>query len=221
MGKFNLLTTALLTGVIMVPAAMAQTGAAVGGGNNLPSQRITQGAANGSGAQLTVSPANVRQVQQALNRLGYSAGPVNGRWDQATARAVLHFQQARGLEPTGNLNRVTLSALGVSLGGGGGGGANVAGGNAGNLSGANGGGGAGGIAGGAGANGAAGAGGANGAVGNGGAAASGAVANGVNGANGGVGSSVPPARGAGAGVNGGGGGAGAGGAVGQGSAPVR
>jgi peptidoglycan hydrolase-like protein with peptidoglycan-binding domain len=55
----------------------------------------------------------VREVQQVLNRLGYFAGPISGRWDRASADAMLHFQEAHGLEPTGNLNFSSIAGLGL------------------------------------------------------------------------------------------------------------
>jgi peptidoglycan hydrolase-like protein with peptidoglycan-binding domain len=62
---------------------------------------------------VSVSPSGVRVVKQALNRLGYSAGPVTGVWNEAVGQALLHFQQAHGLEPTGNLNISSIAALGL------------------------------------------------------------------------------------------------------------
>ena len=58
-------------------------------------------------------PTLVRDVQQALNDKGYSAGPVDGQWGPNTENAVRRFQQASGLPQTGELERSTLSALGV------------------------------------------------------------------------------------------------------------
>jgi peptidoglycan hydrolase-like protein with peptidoglycan-binding domain len=119
----------LLASALAAPAAFAQTGGAAAGaggngagvnagataGNNggMPSQRVANENAQGSGAILTISPSGVREVQQALNRLGYSAGPVDGVWNQATARAMVHFQQAHGLEPNGNLTISSIAALGL------------------------------------------------------------------------------------------------------------
>ncbi len=52
-------------------------------------------------------------MQQALNRLGYFAGPVDGLWDRLTADAMVHFQEAHELEPTGNLNFSSIAAMGL------------------------------------------------------------------------------------------------------------
>lgn len=87
------------------------------GGNyatqNLPSQRIVNTRPNGEGAALVISGAGVREVQQALNRLGYQAGTINGNWDRPTELAMKNFQGAHGLEPTGNLDISSIAALGL------------------------------------------------------------------------------------------------------------
>ena len=67
-----------------------------------------------SGGSSRYDPALVRNVQQALNDKGYNAGSVDGQWGPATEEAVKRFQQAAGLPQTGELERPTLAALGVS-----------------------------------------------------------------------------------------------------------
>ena len=64
-------------------------------------------------AQESASPT-VRSAQQALNDRGYNAGPPDGVWGPTTEGAVRQFQQAQRLQPTGTLDKETLSALGVS-----------------------------------------------------------------------------------------------------------
>ena len=89
-------------------------GAAVGAGAGGGAGGGGAGAARGvGGALIAISPSGVREVQQALNRLGYFAGPVNGEWDRETADAMLHFQEAHELEPTGNLNFSSVAGLGL------------------------------------------------------------------------------------------------------------
>jgi peptidoglycan hydrolase-like protein with peptidoglycan-binding domain/transposase-like protein len=80
-------------------------------------QRIFNEEAQGTGTELYVSPANVRLIQQKLNEAGYSVGNVDGQWGEVTQNAVRNWQQAQGLEPTGNLNMVTLQSLGITQGG--------------------------------------------------------------------------------------------------------
>lgn len=66
-------------------------------------------------APQTLNADNVRQIQKALNDAGYNAGPVDGRWNPETERALRDFQKAKGLEPTGRLDDRTILALGFSL----------------------------------------------------------------------------------------------------------
>lgn len=73
-------------------------------------QRVRQAGDIGS-AQL--STQQIRQVQQQLNAKGFSAGDVNGQWNQETQRAVRSFQQMQGLQATGQLNEQTLNQLGL------------------------------------------------------------------------------------------------------------
>jgi hypothetical protein len=106
----GLVSVAAATVLAMSPA-LAQQGGQGGG------QVLQQEQAQGSGAQLQLSPSTVRQIQQALNQAGYSVGNVDGSWGPQTVQAMQNFQQAQGLEPTGQPNQQTLSALGIQGGG--------------------------------------------------------------------------------------------------------
>lgn len=52
--------------------------------------------------------------QAELNRIGYSAGPVDGIWGRKSARALRKFQRAQGLEVTGELTETVLAALRIA-----------------------------------------------------------------------------------------------------------
>jgi peptidoglycan hydrolase-like protein with peptidoglycan-binding domain len=58
-----------------------------------------------------MSETNRRQVQQALRRLGYDPGPVDGVLGPLTRAAIRRFQQAIGAEPTGSLTADEASRL--------------------------------------------------------------------------------------------------------------
>jgi hypothetical protein len=58
-------------------------------------------------------PSLVRSAQQALNDKGYNVGAADGQWGPATQDATRRFQQSSGLPATGELDRSTLTALGV------------------------------------------------------------------------------------------------------------
>lgn len=75
------------------------------------SQRFLNEMARGEGARLIASPAQVRQIQQELNRIGYDAGNLTGTWDKKTSEAAKLFQQANNLEPTGQLDVAMISAM--------------------------------------------------------------------------------------------------------------
>lgn len=51
------------------------------------------------------------EVQQALARLGFKPGPLDGIWGRQTAAAVREFQQSRGLVADGILGPITIAAL--------------------------------------------------------------------------------------------------------------
>lgn len=51
------------------------------------------------------------EVQQALARLGFKPGPLDGIWGRQSAAALRAFQASKGLEPDGILGPVTIEAL--------------------------------------------------------------------------------------------------------------
>ena len=61
------------------------------------------------------SAERIRAAQQALARLNYYRGPVNGLLDDDTRNALFQFQVDRGMRGTGNLDGRTAQALGVNL----------------------------------------------------------------------------------------------------------
>ncbi|MFK7904846.1 MAG: peptidoglycan-binding protein [Chitinophagales bacterium] len=58
------------------------------------------------------TPGVIRRVQQALTDKGYKPGPVDGVMGAQTRSALTKYQQSKGL-PLGNLNKETLSSLGL------------------------------------------------------------------------------------------------------------
>lgn len=61
------------------------------------------------------SGVQVRHLQRALARLGYSAGRIDGSYGPATVAALKRFQQASGLQADGVLGPRTLRALRLKL----------------------------------------------------------------------------------------------------------
>ncbi|MGI9952085.1 peptidoglycan-binding protein [Moorellaceae bacterium AZ2] len=54
---------------------------------------------------------DVAELQYVLARLGYYFGPASGVYDRITRRAVINFQRARGLIPSGEVDHATYQAL--------------------------------------------------------------------------------------------------------------
>jgi peptidoglycan hydrolase-like protein with peptidoglycan-binding domain len=77
-------------------------------------QRVVVERADSRGTPLYVSPAGVRQIQQALNQQGWNTGQVDGRWGPATVQATRSYQGVHGLEPTGRLEVGLVAALGLT-----------------------------------------------------------------------------------------------------------
>ncbi|MFL5605547.1 MAG: peptidoglycan-binding protein [Gemmatimonadaceae bacterium] len=61
----------------------------------------------------------IRAAQSALGRLNYYRGPINGRLDDATRRALFEYQVDQRMSGTGNLDFQTAQALGITGAGGG------------------------------------------------------------------------------------------------------
>lgn len=61
-----------------------------------------------------LSKQEIKSIQQALNKKGFSSGHVDGVWGRDTDTALKHFQQKQGLPGNGHLNQQTLAALGVN-----------------------------------------------------------------------------------------------------------
>ena len=95
----------------MAPAGMVRTTAAtLGFDPNAPLPAAV--AVPPPGDQLR--PASVRAVQARLRALNFYNGAVDGMWGGSTQAAIERFQQGRGLQPNGQLNPATLSAMGLS-----------------------------------------------------------------------------------------------------------
>jgi peptidoglycan hydrolase-like protein with peptidoglycan-binding domain len=61
-----------------------------------------------------LAPGAAMRVQERLRQLGAYAGRADGVWGSDSQAALERFQQARGLQVTGQLNQATVSTLGLS-----------------------------------------------------------------------------------------------------------
>jgi hypothetical protein len=64
-------------------------------------------------ARLHLEPGRVTEIQQALMREGYLQGDANGRWDDRTRAAMLHYQTDHGFPATGLPEAKSLMKLGL------------------------------------------------------------------------------------------------------------
>ena len=70
--------------------------------------------ASAGGQSQTGGDERIKQVQQKLKNQGHDAGPVDGVMGPKTQAALKEFQSAKGLKDSGQLDRETMAALGVS-----------------------------------------------------------------------------------------------------------
>jgi len=70
------------------------------------------------GSTIYTAAERIRAAQTALARANYYRGPITGRLDDATRRALFEYQLDNRLSATGNLDGRTAQALGIDLAGG-------------------------------------------------------------------------------------------------------
>jgi len=61
-----------------------------------------------------LAPGALMQVQERLRQAGAYSGRADGLWGPDSQAALERFQQARGLQVTGQLNQATAATLGLS-----------------------------------------------------------------------------------------------------------
>lgn len=64
-------------------------------------------------AQLRMDPGRIEEIQGALIREGYLAGPANGKWDDKTRSAMRRYQADKGFPGTGLPEAKSLMKLGL------------------------------------------------------------------------------------------------------------
>ena len=76
------------------------------------------GASSGARAEVVSgrSYTQIREIQQELKSRGLYEGKIDGDMGPRTKEAIIAFQRKQGLQPTGQIDNRTFSALGVNLG---------------------------------------------------------------------------------------------------------
>jgi peptidoglycan hydrolase-like protein with peptidoglycan-binding domain len=125
----------MTTKALSIVAAVVLTGASALAAPQAPTAKVSSAAAPSSKSSASASakkpsskkkrrtkreptqkaptPARISEIQSALARGGYYNGNPNGRWDSNTVAAMQKFQSSNGLDPTGNLNALSLQKLGL------------------------------------------------------------------------------------------------------------
>ena len=65
------------------------------------------------GTPLYISPGIVKLVQEKLLAMGHAVPSVSGAWGETSTAALAAFQRKQGLDPGGDLDELTLTALGM------------------------------------------------------------------------------------------------------------
>jgi peptidoglycan hydrolase-like protein with peptidoglycan-binding domain len=97
---------------LLIAGASAVSLGAVAGGEQKAQQPQAQGAE--AQPQASQNQELVKQAQEKLSAAGHEAGPADGMIGPKTRDALKEFQQSKGIEPSGQLDRQTLAELGVS-----------------------------------------------------------------------------------------------------------
>lgn len=80
-------------------------------GEQVTQNRAARQAARAAEQALGLDPVLLRLIEARLDSLGLEPGPVDGRFDRDTRRALRNFQRDRGLDRTGFLDQATASRL--------------------------------------------------------------------------------------------------------------
>jgi peptidoglycan hydrolase-like protein with peptidoglycan-binding domain len=72
-------------------------------------------AATGQLSPDQLSTTQVREIQQALDKKGFKAGRVDGKWGPESEAALKDFQKSQNMPANGQLDQMTMTALGLNM----------------------------------------------------------------------------------------------------------
>lgn len=113
--RFNVIAVAVAAALLSFGAVAQEKKqeSAASASTEQKAEKKAEGSA-AAGATQARDPEMIKQVQQKLNEQGHNVGQVDGIMGPKTQKGLKDFQQAKGLKATGQLDRQTLAALGVS-----------------------------------------------------------------------------------------------------------
>ena len=95
-------------------SAQSQTGPAVVQPQPNQLGQNQQATATSAAGPVNLTREQIQKAQTLLNEKGFNVGDVDGVLGPRTRRAVMAFQRQRGLEPSGQIDQQTATALGLS-----------------------------------------------------------------------------------------------------------
>lgn len=110
------ITPALVAATLLATTSVyAQQGASPAPqGGTTTSNPSASSSSSSSSDQDQVSRRLTRQIQSRLKQQGYLDKSPDGQWDNNTSEALADFQDASGLQSTGQLDGMTIYILGIS-----------------------------------------------------------------------------------------------------------
>lgn len=106
-----------LSHIVIAGTAFLSFGALAEGNKAMQDRQAQSGASATVQHESRASASVIKQVQQKLTAAGHDAGLADGIMGAKTQQALKDFQQAKGIEATGQLDQRTLGALGVGSSG--------------------------------------------------------------------------------------------------------
>lgn len=100
--------------IVIAATAFVSLSALAEGNRAAPDKQAQAGTS--ASVQSQANSSVIKQAQQKLSAAGHDAGPADGLLGAKTQQALKDFQQAKGIDATGQLDQRTLTALGVSAG---------------------------------------------------------------------------------------------------------
>lgn len=93
-------------------AAAPRNQTAGGPANQTPARPAE--AAPVAGQTVYISPGIVKMIQQKLSAMGYPMPTLSGAWGDNSAAGLAQYQRKQGLDAAGDLDELTLTALGLA-----------------------------------------------------------------------------------------------------------
>ena len=109
----RIILATIATAALCLPALAQQNQSGSQGANAQTSQQSLNQSAQAMSPQ-QMNATQMRQLQQALDNKGFSAGRADGKWGPETEAALKSFQQSQNMSWSGDIDAKTITALGLN-----------------------------------------------------------------------------------------------------------